>query len=69
MPDDRILIFDTTLRDGEQCPGAAMTQPQAGTSTIGRSLATISAKAIKQILRIATSNTVNLLLLLDALEV
>ena len=25
---DRILIFDTTLRDGEQCPGAAMTKPQ-----------------------------------------
>src|SRR5687767_12669021 len=22
---DRILIFDTTLRDGEQCPGATMT--------------------------------------------
>ena len=25
---DRILIFDTTLRDGEQCPGAAMTPRQ-----------------------------------------
>jgi 2-isopropylmalate synthase len=25
MKNDRILIFDTTLRDGEQCPGAAMT--------------------------------------------
>jgi 2-isopropylmalate synthase len=25
MKDDRIIIFDTTLRDGEQCPGAAMT--------------------------------------------
>ncbi|MEY5063006.1 MAG: 2-isopropylmalate synthase, partial [Verrucomicrobiota bacterium] len=25
---DRVLIFDTTLRDGEQCPGAAMTQRQ-----------------------------------------
>ena len=22
---DRIFIFDTTLRDGEQCPGATMT--------------------------------------------
>ena len=21
---DRVLIFDTTLRDGEQCPGASM---------------------------------------------
>ena len=25
MKSDRITIFDTTLRDGEQCPGAAMT--------------------------------------------
>src|SRR5918997_4562710 len=22
---ERVLIFDTTLRDGEQCPGASMT--------------------------------------------
>ena len=22
---ERVLIFDTTLRDGEQCPGATMT--------------------------------------------
>ena len=21
---DRVVIFDTTLRDGEQCPGATM---------------------------------------------
>ncbi|MEA3144944.1 MAG: 2-isopropylmalate synthase, partial [Verrucomicrobiota bacterium] len=21
---DKVLIFDTTLRDGEQCPGASM---------------------------------------------
>ena len=26
MTDDRVLIFDTTLRDGEQSPGASMTQ-------------------------------------------
>jgi 2-isopropylmalate synthase len=25
MTKDRVLIFDTTLRDGEQCPGATMT--------------------------------------------
>src|SRR5215204_936898 len=25
---DRVLIFDTTLRDGEQCPGATMTQEE-----------------------------------------
>ena len=24
-PQDRVFIFDTTLRDGEQCPGATMT--------------------------------------------
>src|SRR6059036_892221 len=24
MKNDRIIIFDTTLRDGEQCPGASM---------------------------------------------
>ena len=22
---DRVIVFDTTLRDGEQCPGATMT--------------------------------------------
>ena len=26
--DDRVLIFDTTLRDGEQCPGATMTHEE-----------------------------------------
>ncbi len=25
IPRDRVVIFDTTLRDGEQCPGATMT--------------------------------------------
>jgi 2-isopropylmalate synthase len=25
MKNERVIIFDTTLRDGEQCPGAAMT--------------------------------------------
>jgi 2-isopropylmalate synthase len=24
----RVLIFDTTLRDGEQSPGCSMTQPE-----------------------------------------
>jgi 2-isopropylmalate synthase len=27
-PDNRIVIFDTTLRDGEQSPGASMTVPE-----------------------------------------
>jgi 2-isopropylmalate synthase len=26
--DDRVVIFDTTLRDGEQCPGATMTHDE-----------------------------------------
>ncbi|HEY4775111.1 MAG TPA: 2-isopropylmalate synthase, partial [Xanthobacteraceae bacterium] len=25
---DRVLIFDTSLRDGEQCPGATMTHEE-----------------------------------------
>jgi len=25
---DRVVIFDTTLRDGEQCPGATMTHEE-----------------------------------------
>ena len=25
---DKVLIFDTTLRDGEQSPGCSMTQPE-----------------------------------------
>ncbi|HIO92191.1 MAG TPA: 2-isopropylmalate synthase [Leucothrix mucor] len=28
MSDDRLIIFDTTLRDGEQSPGASMTQDE-----------------------------------------
>ena len=27
-PKDRVVIFDTTLRDGEQCPGATMTHDE-----------------------------------------
>ena len=25
---DKLIIFDTTLRDGEQSPGCSMTQPE-----------------------------------------
>ncbi|HYU93175.1 MAG TPA: 2-isopropylmalate synthase, partial [Actinomycetota bacterium] len=28
MPDDVVRIFDTTLRDGEQAPGIALTRPE-----------------------------------------
>lgn len=27
-PENKVFIFDTTLRDGEQCPGAALTLPE-----------------------------------------
>ena len=28
MTNDRVIIFDTTLRDGEQSPGASMTRDE-----------------------------------------
>ena len=28
MPKDKLVIFDTTLRDGEQSPGASMTKDE-----------------------------------------
>ena len=28
MSQDRLIIFDTTLRDGEQSPGASMTRDE-----------------------------------------
>ena len=28
MSDNKVLIFDTTLRDGEQSPGATMTHDE-----------------------------------------
>ena len=28
MSSDRLIIFDTTLRDGEQSPGASMTKDE-----------------------------------------
>ena len=34
---DRVLIFDTTLRDGEQAPGCSMTLPEK--LRVARSLA------------------------------
>ncbi|MFM7065459.1 MAG: 2-isopropylmalate synthase, partial [Gammaproteobacteria bacterium] len=34
---DRVLIFDTTLRDGEQSPGCSMTLPEK--LRVGRALA------------------------------
>ena len=28
MPNDNLIIFDTTMRDGEQSPGASMTRDE-----------------------------------------
>src|SRR3569833_1115630 len=42
---DRVLIFDTTLRDGEQSPGCSMTQPEK--LRIARSLAELGVDVIE----------------------
>jgi len=38
---EHILIFDTTLRDGEQCPGATMTHEEMA-QRIGSSRETVT---------------------------
>jgi 2-isopropylmalate synthase len=43
--DDRVLIFDTTLRDGEQSPGCSMTQPEK--LRIARALAELGVDVIE----------------------
>jgi 2-isopropylmalate synthase len=45
MNKDRIIIFDTTLRDGEQCPGAAMTPREK--MEIARQLARLGVDVIE----------------------
>ena len=42
---DRVLIFDTTLRDGEQSPGCSMTQPEK--LRIARALAELGVDVIE----------------------
>src|SRR6201987_4677328 len=42
---DRLLIFDTTLRDGEQSPGCSMTQPEK--LRVARSLAELGVDVIE----------------------
>src|SRR6201986_5353896 len=42
---DRVLIFDTTLRDGEQSPGCSMTQPEK--LRVARSLAELGVDVIE----------------------
>jgi len=43
--DDRVLIFDTTLRDGEQSPGCSMTQPEK--LRVARALAELGVDVIE----------------------
>jgi 2-isopropylmalate synthase len=45
MPADRILIFDTTLRDGEQSPGATLNVDEK--LTIARQLARLGVDIIE----------------------
>jgi len=46
MPDpNRVLIFDTTLRDGEQSPGCSMTQPEK--LRVARALAELGVDVIE----------------------
>ena len=42
---DRVLIFDTTLRDGEQSPGCSMTQPEK--LRVARALAELGVDVIE----------------------
>src|SRR5438132_9227120 len=42
---DQVLIFDTTLRDGEQSPGCSMTQPEK--LRVARSLAELGVDVIE----------------------
>src|ERR1700722_14347790 len=42
---DRVLIFDTTLRDGEQSPGCSMTRPEK--LRVARALAELGADVIE----------------------
>src|SRR5580692_6944885 len=42
---ERVIIFDTTLRDGEQAPGCAMTQPEK--LRVARALAELGVDVIE----------------------
>ena len=42
---NRVLVFDTTLRDGEQSPGCSMTQPEK--LRIAKALAELGADVIE----------------------
>ena len=45
MSRERVLIFDTTLRDGEQSPGCSMTQPEK--LRVARALAELGVDVIE----------------------
>lgn len=53
---DRVVIFDTTLRDGEQCPGATMTfEEKLGLPRCSTTWASTSSKPASRSLRSAIS--------------
>ncbi len=45
LPQDRVIIFDTTLRDGEQCPGASLNVDEK--LTIAKQLARLGVDVIE----------------------
>ena len=64
MDDNRVLFFDTTLRDGEQSPGCSMTQPEklrmaralADSDNMPASLATYETERAVEVLKIQNAD-------------
>ncbi len=57
MTNNRIIIFDTTLRDGEQCPGAAMTPREK--LEVARQLARLNVDVIEAGFPVASEGDFN----------
>ncbi len=57
MTNNRIIIFDTTLRDGEQCPGAAMTPREK--LEVARQLARLNVDVIEAGFPVASDGDFN----------
>ena len=50
MSDDKLVIFDTTLRDGEQSPGIALTPSEK--LLIAQQLEKLKVDVLKQVLQL-----------------